>query len=65
MEDSSVTAFLSSVFKTEVDKILRRIQAHPNVVALMLTNREGQALRTKLMWTSRPLKTTRYCMGTS
>ena len=35
MEDSDVTAFLSSVSKTEVDKILRRIQAHPNVVALM------------------------------
>ena len=48
MEDSDVTAFLSSVSKTEVDKILRRIQAHPNVVALMLTNREGQALRTNM-----------------
>lgn len=48
MEDSDVTTFLSSVSKTEVDKILRRIQAHPNVVALMLTNREGQALRTNM-----------------
>ncbi|CAH3180690.1 unnamed protein product, partial [Porites evermanni] len=48
MEDSDVTSFLSSVSKTEVDKILRRIQAHPNVVALMLTNREGQALRTNM-----------------
>lgn len=48
MEDSDVTTFLSSVSKTEVDKILRRIQAHPNVVALMLTNRDGQALRTNM-----------------
>lgn len=48
MEDYDVQAFQTSVSKTEVDRILRRIQGHPGVMALMLTNREGLILRSNL-----------------
>jgi len=48
MEDLDVQAFQSAVNRTDVERILRRIQGHPGVVALMVTNREGLALRTNL-----------------
>lgn len=48
MEDLDVQAFQASVSRTEVDRVLRRIQGHPGVMALMVTNREGLALRSNL-----------------
>ena len=48
MDDLDVQAFQASVSRTEVDRVLRRIQGHPGVMALMVTNREGLALRSNL-----------------
>ena len=48
MEDLDVQAFQTSVSKTDVEKILRRIQAHRGVVALMVTNRDGHILRSNV-----------------
>ena len=60
MEDLDVQEFQSSVSRTEVERVLRRIQAHPGVVALMLTNREGLALRSNLDITTTKNYATQY-----
>ncbi|KAL9958729.1 hypothetical protein ACROYT_G035783 [Oculina patagonica] len=60
MEDLDVQAFQASVSKTDVEKILRRIQAHRGVVALMVTNREGLVLRSNLDITTTKLYSAQY-----
>ncbi|KAJ7378558.1 Dynein light chain roadblock-type 2 [Desmophyllum pertusum] len=48
MEDLDVQAFQTSVSKTDVERVLRRIQAHRGVIALMVTNHDGLVLRSNL-----------------
>ena len=60
MEDLDLQNFQNAVSKTEVDRVLRRIQGHPGVVALMLTNREGLALRSNLDITTTKNYATQY-----
>ena len=48
MDDLDLQSFQASVSRTEVDQVLRRIQGHPGVMALMLTNRDGLALRSNV-----------------
>lgn len=60
MEDLDVQAFQASVSKTDVEKVLRRIQAHRGVVALMVTNREGLVLRSNLDITTTKLYSAQY-----
>lgn len=60
MDDLDVQAFQSSVSRTEVDRVLRRIQAHPGVTALMLTNREGLAIRSNMDITTTKSYATHY-----
>ena len=48
MDDLDLQSFQASVSRTEVDQVLRRIQSHPGVMALMLTNRDGLALRSNV-----------------
>lgn len=48
MDDFDIQAFHTSVSKTDVEKILRRIQAHRGVVSLMVTNRDGLILRSNV-----------------
>ena len=60
MDDLDVQAFQASVSKTDVEKILRRIQAHRGVVALMVANREGLVLRSNLDITTTKLYATQY-----
>lgn len=60
MEDLDVQAFQTSVSKTDVEKILRRIQAHRGVVALMLANRDGLVLRSNVDITTTKLYAVQY-----
>lgn len=60
MEDLDVQAFQASVSKTDVEKVLRRIQTHRGVVALMVTNREGLVLRSNLDITTTKLYSAQY-----
>lgn len=60
MEDLDVQAFQASVSKTDVEKVLRRIQAHRGVVALMVTNRDGLVLRSNLDITTTKLYSAQY-----
>lgn len=60
MEDLDVQTFQTSVSKTDVEKILRRIQAHRGVVALMLTNRDGLVLRSNVDITTTKLYAVQY-----
>ena len=53
-------AFQASVSKTDVERILRRIQAHHGVIALMLTNRDGLVLRSNLDLTTTKLYAVQY-----
>ena len=48
MDDFDIQAFHTSVSKTDVEKILRRIQTHRGVVSLMVTNRDGLILRSNV-----------------
>ena len=48
MDDLDVQAFQASVSKTDVERVLRRIQSHQGVIALMVTNRDGLILRSNL-----------------
>ena len=60
MEDLDVQAFQTSVSKTDVERILRRIQAHRGVVALMVTNRQGLVLKSNLDITTTKLYSAQY-----
>lgn len=60
MEDLDVQTFQTSVSKTDVEKILRRIQAHRGVVALMLANRDGLVLRSNVDITTTKLYAVQY-----
>lgn len=60
MEDLDVQAFQTSVSKTDVEKILRRIQVHRGVVALMLANRDGLVLRSNVDITTTKLYAVQY-----
>ena len=60
MEDFDIHAFHTSVSKTDVEKILRRIQSHRGVVALMVTNREGLILRSNVDITTTKLYAVQY-----
>ena len=53
-------AFQASVSKTDVERILRRIQSHHGVIALMLTNRDGLVLRSNLDLTTTKLYAVQY-----
>ena len=48
MDDLDIQAFHTSVSRTDVEKVLRRIQTHRGVVALMVTNRDGLVLRSNV-----------------
>ena len=48
MDDLDIQAFYTSVSRTDVEKVLRRIQTHRGVVALMVTNRDGLVLRSNV-----------------
>lgn len=53
-------AFQASVSKTDVERVLRRIQGHQGVIALMVANRDGLILRSNLDLTTTKLYALQY-----
>lgn len=60
MDDLDIQAFHASVSRTDVEKVLRRIQTHRGVVALMVTNRDGLVLRSNVDITTTKLYAVQY-----
>lgn len=60
MDDLDMQAFQASVSKTDVERVLRRIQGHQGVIALMVANRDGLILRSNLDLTTTKLYALQY-----
>ncbi|XP_022801952.1 dynein light chain roadblock-type 2-like [Stylophora pistillata] len=60
MDDLDMQAFQASVSKTDVERVLRRIQGHQGVIALMVANRDGLIMRSNLDLTTTKLYALQY-----